>query len=623
MGLGRVRSSLSLWLSEAGPEPRPRGLEVEQMSSQIPRLVGGKTNRPLFPAALAAILFSISLSAFFTACAGFGAKPPRPFSAPLDSRLIPGVPFIPDNSSHCGPSTLAAVLTYHGRPTTKEEVAVDVQREDIRGALGPDLVIWARQKGFEAGFKGSSPEEVLKSIDALKPVIILLDTGIGPIKKGHFVVAVGYNPDGLVVNSGEIQQELVPWSSILTSWYKLGNFAIFIEGEAGEKSANDPARSDGADSGESSDFTPPLTGQAWLDGASPTEAGELQNGSRGGPREGLPEDPRGESGARSGAARTPDGVEGMGGKLVVIESAYPVPAALAGADLPLDRPESKQPVISFVGRPPRSEAGLADMDAKAASEKSLENFGAPAGAGAGAPNSEAPLSEIVEESLGPPMVLPVVPLPEDDPLAPEAARAAAQKEREAAEKKAAAAKEAERKKEPAGPFDTGQVLGNPTPGGWIRSSEDAGEAKGQTAQAGQAQIAPEKAGDGKIQPPQGQAGQSQAGQPQASGAKPSDSDVADSGQTLANPEAFMDDPGYATITTSSGQVIGGQAPSDSGAAAGSGGKVAGAKAQAAASGVPTPPGVMTLSAFLTQSGIASAPPPPKEPVPVMGWERSD
>jgi hypothetical protein len=195
----------------------------------------GERNNPKASAVktIAAVLSALSLAAlFFTGCLSFGPQP-QSFTSPMDSRLIAAVPFIPDDSSHCGPSTLAAVLSYHGRPTTKEEVAVDVQREDLRGSLGPDLMLWAREHGAITTFSALKPEQLVEQINKQKPVIALLDTGFGAVHRGHFVVIVGYGPDGVVANSGLIQQQLIPWSGFLTDWFRMGNFAILISGLQG------------------------------------------------------------------------------------------------------------------------------------------------------------------------------------------------------------------------------------------------------------------------------------------------------------------------------------------------------------------------------------------------------
>jgi hypothetical protein len=483
--------------------------------------------------------------------------------------------------------------------------------------LGPDLVLWARKQGFEAGFKDSSPEELIKSIDALKPVILLLDEGFGPVRKGHFVVAVGYSPEGLVVNSGEIQQQLLSWSSVLTSWLKLGNFAIFVNGPA-------QAQVEGEEQ---------LTGEAWLsaptsDSAAFPEAEGLLKGASS-PQDGAPGSASASASPASGSllpagvtpVPTPAEIEAMGGRTVIIQSAYPVPPALAGADLPVERAESKQPVISFVGAPPLSipkREPSKDEGEKAEAEKGesqgSDSAKAPIKVDAASPEAEAALAAegqlvvvsggIEETDLAPPKMLPVVPMPEDDPLAPTAKKLAAESEaaKEAAKVKGSeeakiddqeAGKSEAAKNEPSGPFETGQRLGNPTP---ARAKPAGGKPPAEAASA------EAKAKDEK-----------------------SESDAAtsaDSAQAFGNPAPSVEDPGYAVITTSSGKVVGGKVPPEAGFATitTSGGRVVGDSPQEA----PTPPGVITLSPFLLQDQGASAPVAPAgDSVPVMGWERKN
>ncbi|MDR2461028.1 MAG: C39 family peptidase [Deltaproteobacteria bacterium] len=168
------------------------------------------------------------LASLFCGC--FFSKPlPEPFNVPTDSRLVLGMPFIPDDSNLCGPASLAAVLTYSGYPTTLEEVTQGVQRWDIKGSIGPDLVLWARSKGAKARFYSAVPEDLIEFVNKQIPVIVQVDQGVGPIIKGHFMVVVGYTYDGVVVNSGLVQQEIIDWATFLTDWYAMGNFTAVVE----------------------------------------------------------------------------------------------------------------------------------------------------------------------------------------------------------------------------------------------------------------------------------------------------------------------------------------------------------------------------------------------------------
>jgi hypothetical protein len=143
-------------------------------------------------------------------------------------RLIERVPFYPDDTILCGPASLAAVMTFHGRPTTVEEAAAPLIRANLRGSLAPDLALWARKMGFKARFWSAKPQEIIDLIDQGQPVIVQIDSGLA-LRTGHFLVALGYGPEGLVVNSATVRQVIVPWAEFLTRWAKFRNLALLVE----------------------------------------------------------------------------------------------------------------------------------------------------------------------------------------------------------------------------------------------------------------------------------------------------------------------------------------------------------------------------------------------------------
>jgi hypothetical protein len=327
------------------------------------------------------------IALWLVGCLAFGPAGPRPssFSAPLDNRLIAEVPFIPDDSSHCGPSTLAAVMTFQGLPTTKEEVAAEVQREDLRGALGPDMVLYARRKGMEASFSSMTPEELVDHITRQKPVILLLESGFGPIRKGHFVTAVGYGPQGLVVNTGLIQQEIIPWSTLLTDWLRLGNFAILVEGLKPSTDA-EPAVAPGNSPGQKTDGASPesLPGAGLNQTAYPAVA----EGS-------LPKVD--EALSAPALNQGPENAQPLRPVLWIQEP--DLPTNLQGAELPAPYPTRQEPIINMTDPSRRQD------EADPASGGAWERH-----------SSDEASTGLSESHIGVPLTLPVAPLPEIQPV---------------------------------------------------------------------------------------------------------------------------------------------------------------------------------------------------------------
>ena len=157
-------------------------------------------------------------------CVGSGARP-EPFTNPIESRLILQVPFYSDEVGACGPAALASVMTYCGRPTTAEEAALALNQER---PTAQSMAVWARREGLTAEVVSGSPELLVESVKMHKPFIVRLDRETPPLKKGDYAVVVGYTPDGVVLNSCSINQQIVPWTAFLAGWYKSSNLSIMI-----------------------------------------------------------------------------------------------------------------------------------------------------------------------------------------------------------------------------------------------------------------------------------------------------------------------------------------------------------------------------------------------------------
>ncbi len=170
----------------------------------------------------------VLLAMICTACAGSGAPGPFTFTAPIESRLILQAPFYPDDAAPCAASALAAVMTFNGRPTTAEAAALALEPAGNR-EKGRAMVIWARHESMKASFFGGRPEQLVEAVRANKPVVVRLDRAADPIAPGNYAVVVGYTPDGPVLNSCDVNQQITPWADFLSAWYKADNLMIMIE----------------------------------------------------------------------------------------------------------------------------------------------------------------------------------------------------------------------------------------------------------------------------------------------------------------------------------------------------------------------------------------------------------
>ncbi len=82
---------------------------------------------------------------------------------------------------------------------------------------------------MKADVFSGSPEQLLEAVRRNKPLIVRLDREAPPLRPGDYAVVVGYSPDGPVLNSCSIHQQIVPWASFLAGWHKSANLSIMVE----------------------------------------------------------------------------------------------------------------------------------------------------------------------------------------------------------------------------------------------------------------------------------------------------------------------------------------------------------------------------------------------------------
>jgi hypothetical protein len=168
------------------------------------------------------LVLALSLAAA-SGCAK--SRPPQPFEVPLESRLILQAPFFSAEAGAGAAGALAEVMTYNGRPVTAERIVLAL------GEKPPSphaLAVWARTEGLRALYYHADPPRLVESVREGRPLIVRLGAAAPPLAAGDYAVVVGYNPEGVVVNSRSINQQIIPWGSFLSGWLKAGNLALEI-----------------------------------------------------------------------------------------------------------------------------------------------------------------------------------------------------------------------------------------------------------------------------------------------------------------------------------------------------------------------------------------------------------
>jgi ABC-type bacteriocin/lantibiotic exporter with double-glycine peptidase domain len=143
-------------------------------------------------------------------------------------RIVKNVPFYAQEDYQCGPSSLAGVLNYYGQNILPQQIANEIFDEKVRGTLSTDMVFFARELGFDVQWFKGDAEDITRNINQNQPLIAMVDLGVGPVKRPHYLVVVGYGKKQVIVNSGARQHKAVSWSRFLKQWDRAHRWTLQI-----------------------------------------------------------------------------------------------------------------------------------------------------------------------------------------------------------------------------------------------------------------------------------------------------------------------------------------------------------------------------------------------------------
>ena len=140
------------------------------------------------------------------------------------------VPFVPQTQSNdCGPSALSAVLAFHGRDVSMDEVTRRVFTPVLERTLLPDMENYARSLGFSTRSGRGDLARLRGWIDAGHPVILMLNMGGRMFSQGHYVVVYGHDPDGFLMHIGTRAEMYLPDQALLEGWEPMNRLYLVVE----------------------------------------------------------------------------------------------------------------------------------------------------------------------------------------------------------------------------------------------------------------------------------------------------------------------------------------------------------------------------------------------------------
>jgi tetratricopeptide (TPR) repeat protein len=139
------------------------------------------------------------------------------------------VPFVPQRTRECGPTSLAMVLEFGGASPDLDALVAETQVPERRGAFAFGMLAAARRHGQLAVPVGELAS-LLRELAAGNPVIVMQNLGFGWYPFWHFAVAIGYDLDAgeLVLHSGKRAGYRVPLRTFELTWQRAERWALVV-----------------------------------------------------------------------------------------------------------------------------------------------------------------------------------------------------------------------------------------------------------------------------------------------------------------------------------------------------------------------------------------------------------
>jgi predicted double-glycine peptidase len=162
-----------------------------------------------------------------TQTAQLDRRPPPDLAAVAE---LTEVPFFPQKRYQCGPAAMATVLSHAGFATKPDTLVDEVYVPEKRGALRTEMRAAARARGAVPYALEPELEQVLQTVDAGHPVLVMQNLGIDWWPRWHYAVVVGYDlgKRHVVLRTGETRRRVTLMSTFERTWMRADRWAQVV-----------------------------------------------------------------------------------------------------------------------------------------------------------------------------------------------------------------------------------------------------------------------------------------------------------------------------------------------------------------------------------------------------------
>lgn len=161
-------------------------------------------------------------------CSPFRSPPLQAGGSALQG--LPNIPFRAQQSrDDCGPAALASLLAHRGLELSVAEITEAVYSPALGGSLLPDLENYARQHGFATRSGRGDLPLLRRTLNAARPLIIPVETGLGPLSRPHYLVLYGQDAEGFLAHAGVREAVYIRADDLLPRWEKMNRLYLYLE----------------------------------------------------------------------------------------------------------------------------------------------------------------------------------------------------------------------------------------------------------------------------------------------------------------------------------------------------------------------------------------------------------
>lgn len=179
---------------------------------------------------LARITLTCSALLTLTGCITFKPEAHRPGA---QAQHLEGIPTSDAGVEQCAAASLSGVMTFWGYPISIHDLHMELPKANNGGVLSIDVLIAARQRGFDSELVAGDRTMIRESIANGQPVILMLQVFDAPGKSRdlfHYVIVDGFDPDHDLVriHFGDGETRWVPLPRISSAWSDTGFATIRV-----------------------------------------------------------------------------------------------------------------------------------------------------------------------------------------------------------------------------------------------------------------------------------------------------------------------------------------------------------------------------------------------------------